>query len=178
LNLTAFVPGRMGRLQEVQCERENPSGILVVQADHARFIKLELAQPPLEAAGTGASSTRPSASDRWSDLCSVAISTDVSGPSIRVGALHKPLIPERRPKRQLRFFAHSSLAPSALAIAVPCCCRPSPSSARAASRAHRPRFKAHPRRSRLRPRPARSRATRAWGRPTRACPSSCPSPSR
>jgi hypothetical protein len=33
LNLTALVPGRMGRLHDVQCERENPSGILVVQAD-------------------------------------------------------------------------------------------------------------------------------------------------
>jgi hypothetical protein len=33
LNLTALVPGRMGRLQDVQCESENPSGILVGQAD-------------------------------------------------------------------------------------------------------------------------------------------------
>ena len=32
LNLTALVPGKMGRLQEVQWESENASGIVVVQA--------------------------------------------------------------------------------------------------------------------------------------------------
>jgi len=32
LNLTALVPGRMGLLHEVQCDREKPSGIVVVQA--------------------------------------------------------------------------------------------------------------------------------------------------
>jgi hypothetical protein len=33
LNRTAFVPGRIGRLHEVQCDSENPSGIVVGQAD-------------------------------------------------------------------------------------------------------------------------------------------------
>ena len=33
LNLTAFVPGRMGLLHDVQWESENPSVIVVSQAD-------------------------------------------------------------------------------------------------------------------------------------------------
>jgi hypothetical protein len=52
LNLTALVPGRIGLLHEVQCESENPSGILVVQADFMRFIKLE---PPSASSETGSS---------------------------------------------------------------------------------------------------------------------------
>ena len=43
LNLTAFVPGRMGLLQEVQCDSENPSGIcfLTVDSPFDDLLKLE-----------------------------------------------------------------------------------------------------------------------------------------